>query len=243
MAEDETEIEGATEEAQASPAGEETQAPEAPAEAPVEPAAEPAAEATEAEPAAEAAAAEPVASETEPTPAETTPAETTPAEPAAAEPAVEADSGSNADTGAQVAETAAPSAGSVVTPAVEPAPRRTKRKRLPRALRHKHSKPARERPGTPAPIARTPKPERELGRRQERRGVVVSDKGDKSIVVKVETTQAHPRYKKVVRRSRRLHAHDELNAATVGDMVRIVESRPLSRTKHWRLVEIVQKAR
>jgi len=73
--------------------------------------------------------------------------------------------------------------------------------------------------------------------------VVVSDKGDKSIVVKVEMTQAHPKYKKVVRRSRRLHAHDETNTASVGDVVRIVESRPLSKTKHWRLVEIVEKAR
>jgi small subunit ribosomal protein S17 len=118
-----------------------------------------------------------------------------------------------------------------------------KRKRLPRALRHKHAKPSRDPGRERSPIVRTPKPETEIGRRQERRGVVVSDKGDKSIVVKVETTQAHPRYKKVVRRSRKLHAHDEANAASLGDVVRIVESRPLSKTKHWRLVEIVEKAR
>lgn len=125
----------------------------------------------------------------------------------------------------------------------EPAPRRTRRKRLPRALRHKHVKPARERTGERSAVVRAAKPETSIGRRQERRGVVVSDKGDKTIVVKVETTQAHPRYAKVVRRSRRLHAHDERNAAAVGDVVRIVETRPLSRTKHWRLVEIVEKAR
>ncbi len=90
---------------------------------------------------------------------------------------------------------------------------------------------------------RAQKPETSIGRRQERRGVVVSDKGDKSIVVKVETTGAHPKYKKVVRRSHKLHAHDERNTAAIGDVVRIVESRPLSKTKHWRLVEIVEKAR
>ena len=90
---------------------------------------------------------------------------------------------------------------------------------------------------------RTPKPESELGRRQERRGLVVSDKGDKTIVVSVDTTKLHPRYKKVVRRRHKLHAHDEQNAASVGDVVRIVETRPISKTKHWRLAEIVEKAK
>lgn len=128
-------------------------------------------------------------------------------------------------------------------PAAEPKRPRGPRKRLARAERHKHPKPAREAKQERASITRTPKPESVIGRRQERRGVVVSDKGDKSIVVKVETTQAHPRYKKVVRRSRRLQAHDERNDAAVGDVVRIVESRPLSKTKHWRLAEILEKAR
>jgi small subunit ribosomal protein S17 len=85
--------------------------------------------------------------------------------------------------------------------------------------------------------------ESEPGRRQERRGVVVSDKGDKTIVVSVDVTKLHPRYKKVVRRSRKFHAHDEQNSAAVGDVVRIVETRPLSRTKNWRLAEIVEKAK
>ena len=125
----------------------------------------------------------------------------------------------------------------------QPAEPRKPRKRLPRALRHKHSKPARSVSGERKPIVRTPKPESEPGRRQERRGVVVSDKGDKSIVVKVELIKAHPKYKKVVRRSRKLHAHDEENTAAIGDVVRIVETRPLSKTKHWRLAEIVEKAR
>ena len=92
------------------------------------------------------------------------------------------------------------------------------------------------------PIVRLPKPEHEFGRRQERQGTVVSDKGDKTIVVKVDTIKAHPRYKKVVRRSKRFHAHDEQNAAKIGDVVRIVETRPLSKTKNWRLAEIVEVA-
>ena len=90
---------------------------------------------------------------------------------------------------------------------------------------------------------RIPKPDYERGRRQERRGVVVSDKGDKTIVVKVDVIKSHPRYKKVVRRSVRFHAHDEANQAGVGDTVRIVETRPVSKSKHWRLAEIVEKAK
>ena len=90
---------------------------------------------------------------------------------------------------------------------------------------------------------RQPKPVSERGRRQERRGIVVSTAMDKTIVVKVDTIKAHPRYKKVVRRSTKFHAHDERNEANVGDLVRIVETRPLSKTKHWRLAEIVEAAR
>ncbi len=159
-----------------------------------------------------------------------------------AEPAAEAAAAEEAVAEAGVAEEAAkaPESAPVVA---EPVREKGKRKRLTRVLRHKHAKPTRERPGTRSPISREPKPESVIGRRQERRGVVVSDKGDKSIVVKVETTQAHPRYKKVVRRTHRVHAHDEQNSAAIGDVVLIVESRPLSKTKHWRLVEIVEKAR
>jgi small subunit ribosomal protein S17 len=93
------------------------------------------------------------------------------------------------------------------------------------------------------PIVRLPKPERERGRRQERRGVVVSSAMDKTIVVKVDTVKVHPRYKKVVRRAKKFHAHDEQNEAKVGDVVRIVETRPLSRTKTWRLAEVVEVAK
>jgi small subunit ribosomal protein S17 len=84
---------------------------------------------------------------------------------------------------------------------------------------------------------------RPRGRRQERRGVVVSDAMDKTIVVKVDTIKAHRMYKKVVRRSTKFHAHDDQNAAKVGDLVRIVETRPLSANKRWRLAEILEKAK
>ena len=101
----------------------------------------------------------------------------------------------------------------------------------------------RERPAERKPITRLPKPESERGRRQERRGVVVSDAMDKTIVVKVDTIKAHPRYKKVVRRSAKFHAHDEQNQAKVGDVVLIVETRPLSKTKNWRLSQVVEAAK
>ena len=93
------------------------------------------------------------------------------------------------------------------------------------------------------PIVRGEQSHRERGRSQERRGVVVSSAMDKTIIVKVEATKAHRRYKKVVRRSVKFHAHDEQNTANVGDIVRIVETRPLSKSKHWRLVEIVEAAK
>jgi ribosomal protein uS17 len=114
---------------------------------------------------------------------------------------------------------------------------------VPRPLRRTRTKTVREKPATRKPITRTSAPDPELGRRQERRGVVVSDKGEKTIVVKVDMIRSHPKYRKVVRRSVKFHAHDETNQAGVGDTVRIVETRPLSKTKRWRLAEIVEKAR
>jgi ribosomal protein uS17 len=116
-------------------------------------------------------------------------------------------------------------------------------KHVPRSQRRTRTKPVREKPKTRKPVTRTEKPESERGRRQERRGVVVSDKGDKTIVVKVDVIKSHPKYKKVVRRTVKFHAHDEANTAGVGDTVRIVETRPLSKTKRWRLAEIVEKAK
>ena len=83
----------------------------------------------------------------------------------------------------------------------------------------------------------------ERGHRREYRGVVVSNATDKTVVVRVDTVKMHPKYKKVIRRSKKYHAHDERNEAHVGDVVRIVESRPVSKTKSWRLTEVVEKAR
>jgi small subunit ribosomal protein S17 len=117
------------------------------------------------------------------------------------------------------------------------------RKHVPRSGRRTRTKTVREKPKKRKPIARLPKPEAERGRRQERRGVVVSDKGDKTIVVKVDVIKSHPKYKKVVRSTVKFHAHDEANTAGVGDTVRIVETRPLSKQKRWRLAEVVEKAR
>ncbi len=85
-------------------------------------------------------------------------------------------------------------------------------------------------------------PEKVPGRK-ERRGIVVSDAMDKTIVVRIDVAQKHERYGKVVRRSSKLHAHDEHNTAGVGDLVRVVESRPLSATKRWRLLEVLEKAK
>jgi small subunit ribosomal protein S17 len=79
--------------------------------------------------------------------------------------------------------------------------------------------------------------------RKERRGIVVSDAMDKTVVVRIDVSQKHERYGKVVRRSSKLHVHDEHNAAGVGDLVRVVETRPLSATKRWRLLEILEKAK
>jgi small subunit ribosomal protein S17 len=78
--------------------------------------------------------------------------------------------------------------------------------------------------------------------RKTRVGKVVSDKMDKTIVVAVEDNVKHPLYKKIVKRTFKLKAHDEENACKVGDKVRVMETRPLSRDKRWRLVEIVEKA-
>jgi small subunit ribosomal protein S17 len=85
--------------------------------------------------------------------------------------------------------------------------------------------------------------EREAGTKRVRLGTVVSSKADKTITVRVDVARRHRRYEKVVRRSATLHAHDERNEAGEGDVVRVIESRPLSRTKRWRLVEVVEKAR
>jgi small subunit ribosomal protein S17 len=81
------------------------------------------------------------------------------------------------------------------------------------------------------------------GARKTREGYVVSDKMDKTVVVAVEDRFKHPLYGKVVRRTSKLHAHDEANSAGIGDKVLLMETRPLSATKRWRVVEILEKAK
>jgi small subunit ribosomal protein S17 len=158
---------------------------------------------------------------------------------AEAEPAEEASEESAAqvhdDTGADEApaEAAAPAVS-------EP---KRKKKRLPRSARPQKTRPTRVKATERKPITRLPKPEHARGRRQERQGTVVSAAADKTIVVRVDTVKIHPRYKKVIKRSTRLHAHDEENQAKLGDVVLVVETRPLSRMKRWRLQEIVEAAK
>jgi small subunit ribosomal protein S17 len=184
------------------------------------------------EPAAEEAPAEPVAEEAPGD--ESTPVE----EPVAAEPSSEEPVAEESDA----AEPATPEAPTEEPRGPQRGPKK-KSKRLPRSQRHKDSKPAREKPAQRKPITRLPKPEGERGRDQQRRGVVVSAAMDKTIVVRVDSIKSHPKYKKVIRRSKKFHAHDEQNQAKAGDVVRIVETRPLSKTKRWRLAEILEVAK
>jgi small subunit ribosomal protein S17 len=86
-------------------------------------------------------------------------------------------------------------------------------------------------------------PEHGPGRPKVRQGVVVSDKGDKTIVVRVDVARRHKRYQKILRSSTSLHVHDERNDANAGDTVRVQECRPMSRTKRWRLMDILERAR
>jgi small subunit ribosomal protein S17 len=179
-----------------------------------------------AEPAAEAAT--PAVDEA-PAAAEETPAEEAPAE----EPVAEAEAPA-------APEPAAPEEPAAPAPQSQP---KQKHKRLPRPLRPKKGRRQRTPAAERKAISREEKPEHDRGRRQERRGVVVSDAMDKTIVVKVDSIRQHSKYKKVIRRSVKFHAHDEENSAHIGDVVRIVETRPLSKTKRWRLAEIVEAAK
>ena len=205
-----------TDETQDAPEVEETEAAEPEV---TEPVAEAEVEVEEPEP---EASDEPEAGEPEPMAAEAEP-DDEPSEEAAEEPAAEAEE--------------APA-----EPAAVSEPKR-KKKRLPRSERPKKTRPKRIPSAERKPITRLPKPQHERGRRQERQGRVVSASSDKTIVVRVDVVKLHPRYKKVVKRSTRLHAHDEQNEAKLGDVVRIVETRPLSRMKRWRLQEIVEAAK
>ncbi len=86
-------------------------------------------------------------------------------------------------------------------------------------------------------------PEHGPGRPRERQGVVTSAKGDKTITVKIDVVQRHRRYHKIMRSTQKLYAHDETNNANEGDTVRVVECRPMSRSKRWRLTEVLERAK
>jgi small subunit ribosomal protein S17 len=209
------------------------QAPEAQDEqAPEEQPGEPAAEA----PAAEAPAAEEPAA----------------AEPAAAEPAAEAAPAPEAEPAEQLsprerrrrersrADGPAGPPRSLEDRLRERAEARTRkaqeRKRWRAKQREKH-RAAPQAEAAPAAAERTP------AKRKTRQGVVVSSKADKTITVRIDRVARHRVYGKVMRETGTLHAHDEANEANEGDVVRVAEARPLSRTKRWRLVEVLEKAR
>ena len=155
------------------------------------------------------------------------------AEPAAEAPAADEAPVAEAPAAEEKPKAKRAPAKKAAAPAAEakPKPKRTTRPKVAKVVKERGD------------YKRVPRPVREQGMRKERRGLVVSSSPDKTIVVRVDSAKPHPKYKKIVRRSNKLHAHDEANTAGVGDTVRIVECRPLSKTKNWRLVEIVERAR
>ena len=198
-------------------------------------------------------------------PAEEAPAaEETPAEDA---PTAEAESADESDAPAEEAAEAAP----VAEEASEPNPeddlpwkerRRLQKSRRPRKARastpeerkaervaeRKRKSELRRKQRAAAKTGRTPgtgtpPAERESNAAKVRQGIVVSSKGDNSITVRIDNARRHRTYEKIVRSSTKLHAHDERNEAGEGDVVRVIETRPLSKTKRWRLVDVVEKAR
>src|SRR3954471_5871724 len=125
--------------------------------------------------------------------------------------------------------------------AQERAERRARNAKARRAWRAKQKEKRADRSATPAPPA--PPKEHGPGRPKVRQGVVTSAKADKTIVVRIDTARRHRMYKKIIRESTTLHAHDERNDANEGDLVRVMECRPMSRTKRWRLTDVLERSR
>jgi small subunit ribosomal protein S17 len=121
--------------------------------------------------------------------------------------------------------------------------RRQKNAKARRAYRAKQKAKRVERTQVAAPAGTAEAREHGPGRPKVRQGVVVSAKPDKTITVRIDVTRRHRVYKKIVRSSSTLHAHDERNEANEGDLVRVIETRPLSRLKRWRLVEVLERSR
>lgn len=204
----------------------------------------------------------------EETPAEEIPAEETPAEEAPAEeaPAVEAeeaaapegDAGASADAPAEDAEP-----GEQLSPRERRRRTRSRKNRRPKftgtpeeraearaewrkkkaAQRRVQRLKEREAHKAAGPREGTPPVVTEPGRKKTQLGTVVSSKNDKTITIKIDLMESHRIYKKVVRHTKKLAAHDEKNEANEGDVVRVIESRPLSKNKRWRLVEVVERAK
>jgi len=134
-------------------------------------------------------------------------------------------------------------AGPERTPAERQADREKSRAAKARARRKRRTDEKADRAGEGAREG-SPRAERQrTGKPKERQGVVVSDKADKTITVQINTARRHKVYEKIVRHSHKIHAHDERNEAHEGDVVRVIETRKLSKSKHWRLIEIVERAR
>ena len=234
-------------------------APQAPAQVAPEP-----------EPAPDAQAAPAAEPEPEPAP-EAEPEPAAEAEPAAeVEPALapEAAGDGEAEPAAQDARTPAPAPAEQLAPKERRRQARSRHggdARPPRSPEERHAerqaerarkasrrrarrlaeraKAAERRAAAPAPDQLAPVHAPVEGKRRERTGVVVSDKAEKTITVRIDVARRHRRYEKIVRSSSTLHAHDENDDAHEGDIVRVIESRPLSRTKRWRLVEVLERAR
>jgi small subunit ribosomal protein S17 len=130
------------------------------------------------------------------------------------------------------------------TPEQRDAERRERRaqKAVARRRRREQEKAKRTTAGS-GPGTGTPPAEPKVSTPQMRTGTVVSAKPDKTIVVRIDIARRHRRYEKIVRSTSKLHVHDEANDAHEGDRVRVVESRPLSRTKRWKLVEVLERAK
>jgi small subunit ribosomal protein S17 len=178
-----------------------------------------------------APATEPVAEGSEATPPEA---------PAASEP-VEALAPKERRQRARAVRAAKAAPGRSLTPEERHAERLVQRRQKARARRTERLR-ARAKAKRIPSAETTPPREREPGRQKTRQGVVVSNRADKTITVRIDIARRHRRYEKIVRTSNTLHAHDEQNDAHIGDTVIVRESRPLSRTKRWRLVSVVERA-
>jgi small subunit ribosomal protein S17 len=193
---------------------------------------------------------------TEETPVEEAAAEAAPEPEAAAEP--QAQAAEEPAAAAEPAEVLAPKerrrrarsakaakapTRSARTPEERHAERLQERSRKASARRARRQSERAKRAGQSTPAQTTPPREHGPGKQKTRQGIVVSDRADKTITVRIDVTRRHREYKKIVRTSNTLHAHDESNDAHIGDTVIVRESRPLSRSKRWRLIEVVERAK